>query len=106
MSKRRSVDWIAEYTARANRPNAHGIGSPPPWSGIEPSSHPVYLRRDMLVFLLIGFTCLPLTLILTWAASLQPAVNAGTIIAPATFGLITLIALHRGISNWRNLHKH
>jgi hypothetical protein len=105
MSKRRSGDLIAEYIARANRPNAHGIGSPPPWSGIEPSGHPVYLRRDMLVFLLIGFTCLPVTLVLTWAATRQSTLDA-TILAPILFGIITAIALYAGFLNWRNLHRH
>ncbi|CAG0971954.1 hypothetical protein GPROT1_01639 [Gammaproteobacteria bacterium] len=105
MSKRRrAVDPIAEYIARANRPSAKGIGSPPPELGIEPSAHPVYLRRDMVVFLLIGFTCLPLTLFLTWAATRQPILDA-TILAPIMFGIITVIALYAGISNWRNLHR-
>jgi hypothetical protein len=70
MSKRRrAIDPIAEYTARANRPGHRSIGAPPPELGIEPSAHPVYLKRDMVVFLLIGFTCLHVTLLLTWAAT-------------------------------------
>jgi len=106
MSKRRrTVDPIAEYIARANRPSAKGIGSPPPEWGIEPSRHPLYLRRDMVVFLLIGFTCLPVTLFLTWAATRQPMLDA-TILAPLMFGIITVIALRAGFVNWRDLHRH
>jgi hypothetical protein len=106
MSKRRrAIDPIAEYIARANRPSAKGIGSPPPEWGIEPSGHPLYLRRDMVVFLLIGFTCLPITLFLTWAATRQPTLDA-TILAPLMFGIITVIALRAGFVNWRDLHRH
>ena len=106
MSKRRrTIDPIAEYVARANRPSPKGIGSPPPELGIEPSAHPVYLRRDMVVFLLIGFTCLPVTLFLTWAATREPTLN-GSILAPIMLGIITIIALRAGFMNWRELHRH
>ena len=106
MSKqRRAIDPIAEYIVRANRPGHRSIGAPPPELGIEPSAHPVYLKRDMVVFLLIGFTCLPVTLFLTWAATRQPTLD-GAILAPIMFGIITVIALRAGFVNWRDLHRH
>ncbi|MFN8597318.1 MAG: hypothetical protein U0559_14200 [Anaerolineae bacterium] len=58
MRKRKLLgDPIADYIACANRRSYKGLGSPSPDLGIKPSEHPLYLRRDAYVFLLIGLTC-------------------------------------------------
>lgn len=106
MRKRKQVgDPIADCIARTNRRSYKGLGAPDPDLGIQPSDHPLYLRRDAYVFLLIGFTCLPITAIVTWATAHQPRLDAA-ILAPITLGSITVLALYMGITNWLRWRKH
>ena len=105
MSKRRrTIDPIAEYVARANRPTYKGVGVPPPWLGTKPSRHPGHLRRDILALFVIGLLFLPFTLVTIWAQLFLP-MGSVFIIVPLAFSFITLTALGKSISAWRTLRR-
>jgi hypothetical protein len=105
MSKRRrTIDPIAEYIERANRPTYKGVGVPPPWLGIKPAQHPNHVRRDALALFAIGLLFLPFTLVTIWAQLFLP-MGSVFIIVPLAFSFIVLTAFGKSISAWRKLRR-